>query len=79
MIFRLAGSGFRAADLQGGDEKKPLMTLMTLKALEKQLPYDRFCRTHRSWIVNVDKVRGIRLLKVASRRERSLWGSELRR
>ena len=39
---------------------KPLMTLMTLKALEKQLPYDRFCRTHRSWIVNVDKVRGIR-------------------
>lgn len=24
------------------DEKKPLMTLMTLKALEKQLPYDRF-------------------------------------
>ena len=39
---------------------KTLMTLMTLKALEKQLPYDRFCRTHRSWIVNVDKVHGIR-------------------
>lgn len=39
---------------------KTLMTLMTLKALEKQLPFDRFCRTHRSWIVNVDKVRGIR-------------------
>ena len=39
---------------------KTLMTLMTLKTLEKQLPYDRFCRTHRSWIVNVDKVRGIR-------------------
>lgn len=35
-------------------------TLMTLKTLEKQLPYDRFCRTHRSWIVNADKVRGIR-------------------
>lgn len=39
---------------------KTLMTLMTLKSLEKQLPFDRFCRTHRSWIVNVDKVRGIR-------------------
>ena len=39
---------------------KTLMTLMTLKTLEKQLPYDRFCRTHRSWIVNVDKVHGIR-------------------
>ena len=41
-------------------DRKTLMTLMTLKTLEKQLPYDRFCRTHRSWIVNVDKVRGIR-------------------
>ncbi len=39
---------------------KTLMTLMTLKTLEKQLPFDRFCRTHRSWIVNADKVRGIR-------------------
>ena len=39
---------------------KTLMTLMTLKTLEKQLPFDRFSRTHRSWIVNVDKVRGIR-------------------
>ena len=39
---------------------KTLITLMTLKTLEKQLPYDRFCRTHRSWIVNADKVRGIR-------------------
>lgn len=36
------------------------MTLMTLKALEKQLPYDRFCRIHRSYLVNVDKVRGIK-------------------
>jgi DNA-binding LytR/AlgR family response regulator len=39
---------------------KTLMTLMTLKSLEKQLPFDRFCRTHSSWIVNVDKARGIR-------------------
>jgi DNA-binding LytR/AlgR family response regulator len=41
-------------------DRKTLMTLMTLKSLEKQLPFDRFCRTHRSWIVNVDKARGIR-------------------
>ena len=39
---------------------RELMTLMTLKAMEKQLPFDRFCRTHRSWIVNVDKIRGLR-------------------
>lgn len=37
-----------------------LMTLMTLKSLEKQVPSDRFCRVHRSWIVNIDKVRGLR-------------------
>ena len=37
-----------------------LMILMTLKTLEKQLPFDRFCRVHRSWIVNIDKVRGLR-------------------
>ena len=35
------------------------MTLMTLKALEKQLPFTRFCRVHRSYLVNVDQVRGI--------------------
>ena len=37
-----------------------LMVLMTLKALEKQLPYDRFCRIHRSWLVAIDKVRGLK-------------------
>lgn len=42
-----------------------LMTLMTLKALEKQLPIDRFCRTHRSYIVAVDKVRGIQSGKLS--------------
>ena len=36
------------------------MTLMTLKALEKQLPEERFCRVHRSWLVNMDKVRGLK-------------------
>ena len=41
-----------------------LMVLMTLKALEKQLPYDRFCRIHRSWLVAIDKVRGLKGGKV---------------
>ena len=41
-----------------------LMTLMTLKSLEKQLPFDRFCRVHRSWIVNIDKVSGIKSGKI---------------
>ena len=40
------------------------MVLMTLKALEKQLPFDRFCRIHRSYLVNLDKVEGMRGGKV---------------
>lgn len=36
------------------------MVLMTLKAMEKQLPFDRFCRIHRSYLVNLSKVQGMR-------------------
>lgn len=36
------------------------MVLMTLKAMEKQLPFDRFCRIHRSYLVNLSKVRGMK-------------------
>ncbi|MBQ9888198.1 MAG: LytTR family transcriptional regulator [Bacteroidales bacterium] len=35
------------------------MVLMTLKALEKQIPFDRFCRIHRSYLVAIDKVQGL--------------------
>lgn len=41
-----------------------LMVLMTLKALEKQLPFGRFCRIHRSWLVAIDKVQGLKGGKV---------------
>lgn len=40
------------------------MVLMTLKALEKQLPSSRFCRIHRSYIVALDKVQGLKGGKV---------------
>lgn len=35
---------------------KPLMPLITLRILEKQLPADRFMRVHRSYIVNLEKI-----------------------
>lgn len=41
-----------------------LMVLMTLKTLEKHLPFDRFCRIHRSYLVAIDKVRGLKGGKV---------------
>ena len=41
-----------------------LMILMTLKALEKKLPFDRFCRIHRSYLVAIDKVCGLKGGKV---------------
>ncbi len=37
-------------------EKKPVLSLSTLKALEARLPGDRFMRVHRSFIVNLETV-----------------------
>jgi two-component system, LytTR family, response regulator LytT len=35
---------------------KPVMTLMSLKSIEEQLPSDRFLRVHRSFIVNLSRI-----------------------
>ncbi len=35
---------------------KPVMTLLSMKSLEEQLPTDRFMRVHRSFIVNLAKI-----------------------
>lgn len=41
------------------DTAKPILSLMTLKSLEEQLPADRFMRVHRSYIINLDKISAI--------------------
>jgi len=35
---------------------KPVMTLLSIKSIEEQLPPDRFMRVHRSYIVNLEKI-----------------------
>ena len=40
-------------------EPKPLITHLTMKAVEEMLPAEKFLRVHRSYIVAVDKIRKI--------------------
>jgi two-component system LytT family response regulator len=35
---------------------KPVMTLLSMKSIEEQLPADRFMRVHRSYIVSLEKI-----------------------
>ncbi|MEJ8841180.1 LytTR family DNA-binding domain-containing protein [Lacibacter sp. H375] len=51
---------------------KPVMTLMTLKAVLEKLPSTQFKRMHRSYIVNMEKIRS-----VANRKIKLLSGAEL--
>jgi DNA-binding LytR/AlgR family response regulator len=37
-------------------DSRPIMTLLSMKAVEDQLPSDRFMRVHRSYIVNLSKI-----------------------
>ena len=41
------------------EETKPIMSLMSLKSLEEQLPSYSFMRVHRSFIVNLTKIKTI--------------------
>ena len=40
-------------------EPKPLVTHLTMKAVEEMLPRDRFLRIHRSYIIAVDKIKKV--------------------
>ena len=41
------------------DDTKPILSLMSMKAMEELLPSSRFIRVHRSFIVQKDKIRVI--------------------
>lgn len=41
------------------DRQRPVLTLMSMKSLEEQLPSARFMRVHRSYIVNLAKIREV--------------------
>jgi len=38
------------------DSGRPIMSLLTIKAVENYLPKEKFMRVHRSYIVNLDKI-----------------------
>ena len=41
------------------NEPKPLVTHLTMKAVEEMLPKEKFLRVHRSYIVAVDKIKKV--------------------
>lgn len=51
------------------DEAHPVLSLLSLKSLEEQLPAERFVRVHRSYIVQPAKIRTIE-------RNRIVFGKE---
>ena len=41
------------------DERRPMITHLTMKAVEDMLPADKFMRVHRSYVVALDKIRSV--------------------
>lgn len=49
---------------------KPVLTLMSLKTLEEELPGDRFMRVHRSFIVALNKISSVERSQIVIRGQR---------
>ncbi|MBQ5403951.1 MAG: response regulator transcription factor [Bacteroidales bacterium] len=46
------------------ENRRPVMSLLTIKAVEGYLPENKFMRVHRSFIVNLDKINEIERLRI---------------
>ena len=53
-------------------EVEPVVVLLSMKKLEDRLPSDRFMRIHKSYIVNLSKIREISKGKVSMTPEMTL-------
>ncbi len=51
-------------------QPKPVLTLMSLKTLEQELPDERFMRVHRSFIIALDKIESVERSQVVINKER---------
>ncbi len=51
-------------------QPKPVLTLMSLKTLEQELPEERFMRVHRSFIIALDKIESVERSQVVINKER---------
>lgn len=49
------------------EQSKPILTLMSLKKLEEELPANQFMRIHRSFIISLDKIEKIERNQVVIR------------
>ncbi|MES2679772.1 MAG: LytTR family DNA-binding domain-containing protein [Bacteroidota bacterium] len=51
-------------------QPKPILTLMSLKTLENELPEEKFMRVHRSFIVALDKIESVERSQIIINKER---------
>ncbi|MFA7140824.1 MAG: LytTR family DNA-binding domain-containing protein [Proteiniphilum sp.] len=60
-------------------EPKPILSLMSLKSLEEELPGDRFMRVHRSYIIHKNKITSINKNRIIIAKKQIPIGETYRR
>ena len=60
-------------------DPKPILSLMSLKSLEEELPTDRFMRVHRSYIIHTNKISSINKNRIIIAKKQIPIGETYRR